>query len=83
VRAVWAETLRRPHSNPAIDQSHPIILTIRDRVSRAGQALLKTLSPGDIDDHLTKMTLLGHMLKRSKSLVECKFTIHHWYHVCA
>lgn len=35
------------------------------------------LAPGDIDCQLTKMTLLGHMRKRLKSVVECKFAIHH------
>jgi hypothetical protein len=35
------------------------------------------LVPGNIDYQLTKMTLLGHMRKRLKSLVECKFAIHH------
>jgi hypothetical protein len=37
----------------------------------------RALAPGDIDDHLSKMTLLGHMRERLKSLVECKFAIHH------
>jgi hypothetical protein len=35
------------------------------------------LAPGGLDHQLTKMTLLGHMRKRLKSLVECKFAIHH------
>ena len=35
------------------------------------------LSPGDFDDQLAKMRLLGHMRKRLRSLVECKFAIHH------
>jgi hypothetical protein len=35
------------------------------------------LDPGDIDDQLAKMTLLGHMRKRSKSSFECKFAIHY------
>jgi hypothetical protein len=34
------------------------------------------LAPGDIDYHLTKVTLLGHIRKRLKSLVEYKFAIH-------
>ena len=41
------------------------------------QANAGGLAPGDIDYHLTKMTLLGHMRKRLKSLVECKFSIYH------
>ena len=41
------------------------------------QANAGGLAPGDIDYHLAKMTLLGHMRKRLKSLVECKFSIYH------
>jgi hypothetical protein len=36
-----------------------------------------SLAPHDIDYQLTKMTLFGHMRKRLKSVVECKFAIHH------
>jgi hypothetical protein len=35
------------------------------------------LAPGDIDYNLNKMTLFGYVRKRLKSLVECKFAIHH------
>jgi hypothetical protein len=35
------------------------------------------LAPGDMNYQLSKMTLLGHILKSLKSVNECKFTIHH------
>jgi hypothetical protein len=44
----------------------------QERASVAGG-----LTPGDINYQPTKMTLLGHMRKRLKSLVESKFAVHH------
>ena len=44
---------------------------------RTDISVARGLAPGDIDDQLSKMTLLGHMRKRLKNLVECKFAIHH------
>jgi hypothetical protein len=43
----------------------------------SGASVAGGLAPGDIDYQLSKMTLLGHMRKGLKSLVECKFAIHH------
>ena len=40
-------------------------------------SVTRGLAPGDIDYQLTKMTLFGHMRKRLKSVIECKFAIHH------
>ena len=45
--------------------------------SYAGHSVAGVLAPGNIVYQLTEMTLLGHMRKRLKRLVECKFAIDH------
>jgi hypothetical protein len=44
---------------------------------RQEQLVAAGLASSDIDYELTKMALLGHMRKRLKSLVKCKFAVHH------
>ena len=40
-------------------------------------SVARGLTPGDIDYQLARMTFLGHMRKRMKSHVECKFSMRH------